>query len=99
MLSARRYSGWRHVVSVLIIGGTSFGCAAPQYDDQTDKAISTLQSDIDTQFVSLTSLGKKIESLKRRSDPASVKSREDAQTKASFDSQSSAYDKIQVDLT
>jgi len=75
------------------------GCAAPQYDDQVDKAISTLQSDIDTELVVLSSLGRRIQYLRDKTDASSLKALAEAQAKASFDANSASYDKIRVDLT
>ena len=57
----------------------------PQYDDQTDKLISQIQTDVDTQFVSLITLDHKISRLSGKPDPASVKALADAKTKAGFD--------------
>jgi hypothetical protein len=75
------------------------GCAAPQYDDQTDKMISTLQSDVDTQLVTLITLDHKIAALAAKSDAASQKALADATTKAGYDASSSFYDKTDVELT
>jgi hypothetical protein len=75
------------------------GCTAPQYDDQTDKLISQLQTDVDTQFVSLITLDHKINSLSKETDAASKKALADAKTKAGYDANTIFYDKVDVDLT
>jgi hypothetical protein len=74
-------------------------CAAPQYDDQTDKLISQLQTDVDTEIVTLITLDHKIAALSAHSDAASRKALAEAKTKASYDANTSFYDKIDVDLT
>jgi hypothetical protein len=89
----------RKVIPAILLSFACLGCAAPQYDDQTDKAVTTLQTDIDTQLISLITLGRKIESLTGNSSSEAMKTLADAKSKASFDSQSAGYDKIQVDLT
>ena len=76
------------------------GCMPPpQYDDQTDKLISQIQTDVDTQFVSLITLDHKISRLSGKPDPASVKALADAKTKAGFNANSGFYDKVDVDLS
>jgi hypothetical protein len=96
----KRWSGtktlsWLFAITLLGLGG----CAAPQYDAQTDKLISTLQSDVDTQLVSLISLDHKIAGLKGSSDSTSQKALAEATTKAGYDANSGFYDKIDVELT
>ena len=71
----------------------------PQYDDQTDKLISQLQTDVDTEFVSLETLDQKIDRLSNSTDAASKQALSDAKTKASYESNASFYDKVAVDLT
>ena len=44
------------------------GCVAPQYDDQTDKLISQLQADVDTEFATLISLDHQIASLTKKAE-------------------------------
>ncbi len=74
-------------------------CTAPQYDDQTDKLISQLQTDVDTEIVSLITLDRKISSLSGKVDAASQKALADARTKAGYDANTTFYDKVDVDLT
>lgn len=87
-----------HCPAFLLISAL-VACAAPQYDDQTDKLISQLQTDVDTQIVTLISLDHKIADLSQRSDPASQKALAESRTKASYDANTGFYDKIDVDLT
>ena len=75
------------------------GCVTPpQYDDQTDKLISQLQTDVDTEFVSLETLSQKIAGLTKSTDAASQQAMATAKTKMGYDANSSFYDKIAVDL-
>ena len=92
--SARRRS--RITISVLLLVAA---CTAPQYDDQTDKLISQLQTDVDTGIVSLITLDRKIRSLSGKTDAASQKALADARTKAGYDANTSFYEKVDVDLT
>jgi hypothetical protein len=85
--------------AALALLGIVTACSAPQYDDQTDKLISQLQTDVDTQLVSLITLDHKIASLANQTDAASKKSLTDATTKAGYDANTGFYDKIDVDLT
>ena len=83
------------ICSVLILAGC---VTAPQYDDQTDKLISQLQTDVDTEFVSLKSLNDQIKDYSGQTDAASQKSLADAKTKASYSSADAFYQKADVDL-
>ena len=74
-------------------------CTPPQYDDQTDKLISQLQTDVDTEIVSLITLDHKIDSLTKKTDAASQKSLADAKLKAGYDANTTFYDKVDVELT
>jgi len=98
-------------VAVVLLGAVA-GCSAPQYDEQTDKLVTTLQADTDTQFVTLISLAQRIDRLNRQiaalngqTDAASRKtlatlqqSLSDATTKAGYDANAGAYDKLAVDI-
>jgi hypothetical protein len=76
------------------------GCVTPpQYDDQTDKLISQLQTDIDTEIVTLTTLNHKIQALTGKTDAISQKALADSTAKASYDTNTPFYDKLDVDLT
>lgn len=74
-------------------------CAAPQYDDQTDKLISQLQTDVNTEIVSLITLDHKISNLAGKTDAASQKALAAAKSKAEYDANTTFYDKVDVDLT
>jgi len=84
------------VVPVLLLVAA---CTAPQYDDQTDKLISQLQTDVDTQIASLITLDRKIASLSGKTDAPSQKALAEAKVKAGYDANTSFYDKVDVDLT
>lgn len=76
------------------------GCVTPpQYDDQTDKLITQLQTDVDTGIVALITVDHKIDALAKKTDPVSQKALSDAKTKAAYDANTSFYDKVDVDLT
>lgn len=114
--AAGKTQSGRHVRVLLVMAVMAlalvWGCAAPQYDDQTDKLISALQADVDTQFVTLISLAQKISRLDRQiealhgqTDAASARmlaaaqqALTDATTKAGYDANVPAYDKLAVDL-
>jgi hypothetical protein len=87
---------YRSTIPVLLLAAA---CAAPQYDDQTDKLISELQTDVDTEIVSLITLDHKISSLSGKSDAASQRALADAKAKAGYDANTGFYDKVDVDLT
>ena len=89
--------GLRGIAGVLTM--TLGGCLTPpQYDDQTDKLISQLQTDVDTEIVTLISLDHKIANLKDKTDAASQKDLAEAKPKAEFDANSTFYDRVDVDL-
>ena len=94
----RRAHPIRHFPAFLLIAALA-ACVAPQYDDQTDKLISQLQTDVDTELVTLISLDHKIAALSQHSDPASQKALAAARSKAGYDANTGFYDKIDVDLT
>ena len=113
--STRQGSGrpFRAVLAgALMLLGLAGGCSAPQYDDQTDKLISALQADVDTQFVTLISLARKIDRLNRQIDAlkgqtdaasqaalaAAQRTLAGATMKAGYDANADAYDKLAVDL-
>ena len=81
---------------ILSLGGCFL--TPPDYDDQTDKMITQLQTDVDTEIVTLISLDHKIGSLAQKTDEASQKALADAKTKAAFDANGTFYDKVDVDL-
>jgi hypothetical protein len=75
-----------------------FGCSAPKYDDQTDKQITQLQTDVDTRIISLSSLDDRISSLSKSTDATSKKALSAARTTAGYDANTDFYDKVDVDL-
>jgi len=65
-------------------------CTPPPYDDQTDKAISTLQSDVDTEIVSLLSFA--------HTASAGGSGASDAKTKGGYQANKTFYQKVDVEL-
>lgn len=94
----RRARPLRQLAAVLFAAVLT-ACVAPQYDDQTDKLISQLQTEVDTQLITLISLDHKIAALSQRGEPASQKALAEVRTQASYDANIGFYDKIDVDLT
>ena len=90
-----RKARWAAAATMFVI----VSCAGPQYDSQTDKLISQLQTGIDTEIVFLITLDHKIDLLSGQNDPASRRALADAKTKASYDANTGFYDKVDVDLT
>jgi hypothetical protein len=74
------------------------GCAAPQYDSQTDKLITTLQTDTDTLLVHLIAENQQIAALSGRTDKTSLAALDKAKTAAGYLSNIPAYEQIDVDL-
>lgn len=83
--------------SLVLITGVA-ACTAPQYDDQTDKFITQLQTDVTTEFTTLITQDEKIAELSGAKDKASRAALAKAQTAASYDANTDAYNKIAVDL-
>jgi len=73
-------------------------CAAIPYDDQTDKLVTQLQTDVDTQLVSLISLEDQVTSLNGKTDADSVAALAAANKKLAYSANLDAYNKIDVDL-
>jgi hypothetical protein len=93
-------SNWLIPAAATVFLTVAAGCVTPpQYDDQTDKLISQLQTDIDTEIVTLITLDHKIQTLTGKTDATSKKALADATTKASYDTNTAFYDKLDVDLT
>jgi hypothetical protein len=93
-------SNWPLPAAAIVLMTVAAGCVtAPQYDDQTDKQISQLQTDIDTQIVTLITLDHKIQALTGKTDATSQKALADATSRASYDANTAFYDKVDVDLT
>lgn len=84
------------IIFALAISVTA--CAAPQYDDQTDKLISQLQTDLDTQIVTLITLDHKIAALSGKTDAVSRKALAAARTAAEYEANAAFYDRLDVEL-
>jgi len=78
---------------------TLAGCVAPAYDNRIDDLIGTLQSNTDTEIVTLITLDHKIAALKQKTDPDSLRALEEAKKKAGYDANTDYYDKVDVALT
>ena len=74
----------RHMLSLPLVFLVA-GCAAPLYDEQTDKEITSLQREVDGRLTALISLS-------RSRDKAAIQ-------KASYAQNSDFYDKVDSDLT
>ena len=74
------------------------GCSVPQYDSQTDQLITSLQTDTDSLLVHLISLDQQIASLSGKTDKTSIAALAVARSSASYASNSSSYNKINVDF-
>lgn len=84
--------------ALMLLAAGLAGCAAPQYDSQTDQLITTAQTDTDTLLVHLSSLDDQIAARQQPGtmpDPAALKT---LQSEAAYAANIPAYDKIQVDL-
>lgn len=86
--------GWASLVAL----GLLTSCAAPQYDDQADRLISQLQTDMTTEFATLITLDEKIAEASVAQDKASQAALAKAQTAAGYDANTDAYNKIAIDL-
>lgn len=87
----------RHLPALVLITGV-VACTAPPYDDQTDKLITQLQTDVTTEFTTLITQNEKLAELSGAKDKASQAALAKAQTAAGYDANTDAYDKIAVDL-
>ena len=86
--------GWASLVTL----GLLTSCAAPRYDDQVDKLITQLQTDVTTEFTTLITQDEKIAELSGAKDKASEAALTKAQTAAGYDANTDAYNKIAIDL-
>lgn len=86
--------GWASLVAL----GLLTSCAAPQYDDQVDKLITQLQTDVTTEFTTLITQDEKIAELSGAKDKVSQAALAKAQTAAGYDANTDAYNKIALDL-
>jgi hypothetical protein len=85
--------------AALFVGLVVAACSAPPYDEQTDRLISGLQSDVDGQIVMLISLDHKIAELSAAASEASRKTVADAKAKAGYEANAAFYDKIDSQIT
>jgi hypothetical protein len=85
--------------AALIVGLAVAACSAPPYDEQIDRLISALQSDVDGQIVTLISLDHKIAEFSTATIDASRRALGDARGKASYDANAAFYDKIDSQIT
>ena len=85
--------------AALIVGLAVAGCSAPPYDEQTDRLISALQSDVDGQIVMLISIDHRIAELGTATGEAGRKALADARAKAGYDANAPFYDKIDSEIT
>jgi hypothetical protein len=56
---------------VIALFGFLVGCAAPLYDDQTDKLVTQLQTDVETEITTLITLDEEVQDLAGKTDAAS----------------------------
>ena len=90
----------RYTLPALLLALILSACTPPpQYDEQTDKLISQLQTDVDSEIVTLITLDHKIAALSRQTDPASQQALAAAKTAAGYDANTPFYDKVDVNLT
>src|ERR1051326_5260072 len=94
-MPSRRSSAVKYGIIALLFATS---CAAPQYDAQTDKLISQLQTDVDSEIVSLITLDRKIARLSGKADQTSQKALAEAKSKAGYEANADFYDKIDVGL-
>ncbi len=93
-------SNWLIPAAAAALITVAAGCVTPpQYDDQTDKLISQLQTDIDTEIVTLTTLNHKIQALTGKPVASSPTALAAAPAKASYAVNTPFYNKLDVDLT
>ena len=84
---------------VLAAGLVVVACSAPPYDEQTDRLISALQSDVDSQIVMLLSLDRRIAELSGANNDLARKSLAEARARAGYDANAAFYDKLDSQLT
>lgn len=77
----------------------SVGCATIQYDAQADSQISKLQTDVDTQLVTLISLEDQWADLNGKTEAEDIKAASEVKAHLSYYGNIDAYNKIDVDLT
>ncbi len=83
--------------ALLFLAAALPGCTPPQYDDQTDKLITTLQTDTDSFLIGLISADDQIKLYTGRADATSIAALATAQKSASYAASIAAYNKLRVD--
>jgi len=83
---------------VLAVGLVLVACSAPPYDEQTDRLISELQYDVDSQIVMLLSLDREIARLSTRTDDVSRKALAEARANAAYEANIGFYNKVDTEL-
>jgi hypothetical protein len=84
---------------ILALGFGLGACSAPPYDEQTDRLISTLQYDVDSQLVTLLSLDRQIAESSTASSDAGRKALVEAKARAGYEANAPFYDKLDSQLT
>lgn len=84
--------------AVLVVGLAAAGCSAPAYDEETDRLISALQSDVDGEIVMLISLDREVARLSARTDDLSRKALAEAKANATYEANIKFYNKIDTEL-
>jgi hypothetical protein len=84
--------------AVMLTLGFLWSCTAPQYDDQVDKLITQLQTDVTSEFTTLITQDEKIGDLAGATDKASQAALAKAQAAAGYEANTDAYNKIAIDL-
>jgi hypothetical protein len=74
-------------------------CGAPPYDEQTDRLISALQYDVDSQLVALLSLDHQIAEYSSANTDAGRKALAETKARAGYDANAPFYDKLDSQLT
>lgn len=74
-------------------------CSAPPYDEQTDRLISELQYDVDSQLVTLLSLDRQTADASTANTEAGRNALAQARAKAGYEANAPFYDKLDSRLT
>lgn len=85
------------LVSLVLVLFGLVSCSPPKYDAQTDKLITTLQTDTDTLLINLISLDNQIHFLRNHANKSSNNARLSDMEKSSYRANISSYNKINVD--
>lgn len=79
---------------MLALGVALVACSAPPYDEQTDRLISGLQYDVDSQLVTLLSLDHQIAEFSTANTDPARKALADAKARAGYEANAPFYDKL-----